>query len=188
VAIRVYQGERELVADNRSLGSFNLDGIEPQPAGAPRIEVSFILDADGILKVAAKDMKSGKQHDITVRPSYGLDQDDVKRMVRESFVHAREDIDKRLFIELSQEAKKVILATQKAFELFSDFRPGEKEDIKEAISGLEKAMQSNDPRLLREKLEDLNDATVDLAARMVNSNMGELLKDKSINEAKNLVK
>jgi Fe-S protein assembly chaperone HscA len=188
VAIRVYQGERELVADNRSLGSFNLDGIKPQPAGSPRIEVSFILDADGILKVAAKDLKSGKQHDITIRPSYGLDQDDVKRMVRDSFLHAREDIDRRLFIELSQEAKTVIQATQKAFELYTDFRPGEKEDIREAISELEKALKSDDPRLLREKLEDLNDATADLAARMVNSNMGELLKDKSVNEAENLVK
>jgi Fe-S protein assembly chaperone HscA len=187
VAIRVFQGERELVADNRSLGSFSLDGIKPQPAGAPRIEVSFILDADGILKVSAKDLKSGNQHDITVRPSYGLDQDQVKRMVRESFVHARDDIDKRLFIELSQEAKTVIQATQKAFELVSEFKRGEKEDIQIAVAELKEALKSDDAHHLREKLDNLNDATADLAARMVNSNFGELLKDKSTDEAKNLV-
>ncbi len=187
VAIRVFQGERELVADNRSLGSFNLNGLRPQPAGSPRIEVTFILDADGILRVAARDIKTGQEQDITIRPSYGLDKGEVDRMVRDSFAHAREDIEKRLFIELSHEAKTVIKAARKAFELVSDFKPGEKEDIHEAIEELEKALEGDNTRLLREKLDNLNDATADLAARMVNSSFGELLKDKSINEAERLV-
>jgi len=187
VAIRVFQGERELVVDNRSLGSFNLNGIKPQPAGSPRIEVSFILDADGILRVSASDMKSGKEQDITIRPSYGLNKDEVTRMVRESFLHARDDIEKRLFIELSHEAQTVIKATRKAFELFSNFKPGEKEDILEAVAELEDALKGNDSHVLREKLDNLNDATADLAARMVNSNFGEILKDKTINEAERLV-
>ncbi len=187
VAVRVYQGERELVADNRSLGSFDLTGIEPQPAGSPRIEVSFVLDADGILRVSALDMKSGKKHDITVRPSYGLNKDEVSQMVRDSFVHARDDIEKRLFIELSQEAKTVINATEKALELISEFKPGEKEDILEAVEELETALGGSNSRELREKLDDLNDATADLAARMVNSNFGEFLKDKSIDDAKKYV-
>lgn len=187
VAIRVYQGERELVADNRSLGSFDLSGIDPQPAGSPRIEVSFILDADGILRVSACDLKSGRKQDITVRPSYGLDKDEVGQMVRESFVHARDDIEKRLFIELSHESKTVISATKKAFELVSDFKPGEKEDIAEAIEELEEALNGNNPRLLRDRLDNLNDATADLASRMADSNFGEILKDKSINDAEKLV-
>ena len=187
VAVRVYQGERELVADNRSLGSFDLTGIEPQPAGSPRIEVSFVLDADGILRVSALDMKSGKQHEITVRPSYGLNKDEVKQMVRDSFVHARDDIEKRLFIELSQESRTVIKATRKAFELISEFKPGEREDILEAVEELETALNGRNSRELREKLDNLNDATADLAARMVNSNFGELLKDKSIDDAKKYV-
>jgi len=187
VAIRVFQGEREMVADNRSLGSFNLTGIEPRPAGSPRIEVTFTLDADGILRVGARDVHSGKQQDITVRPSYGLNEDEVKRMVRDSFTHARQDIDKRLFIELSQESKTVTKAARKALELVSEFKSGEKEDILEAIADLEEALKGDDPRRLREKLDDLNDATSDLAARMVNDNMGELLKDKTIKDAEKLI-
>jgi Fe-S protein assembly chaperone HscA len=187
VAIRVYQGERELVADNRSLGSFDLTGIEPQPAGSPRIEVSFVLDADGILRVSACDLKSGKSHDITVRPSYGLNKNEVDQMVRESFVHARDDIEKRLFIELSHEAVTVIKATRKAFELVSDFGSGEKEDILEAVEELEEALKENNSRLLREKLDNLNDATAELASRMVNSSLGGLLRDKSIDDAEKLV-
>lgn len=108
-------------------------------------------------------------------------------MVRDSFVHARDDIEKRLFIELSQEAKTVINATEKALELISEFKPGEKEDILEAVEELETALGGSNSRELREKLDDLNDATADLAARMVNSNFGEFLKDKSIDDAKKYV-
>jgi len=188
VAIRLYQGERELVSDNRSLGSFDLTDIAPQKAGTPRIEVSFTLDADGILRVTARDIRSGKMQDITVRPSYGLNKDEVTHMVRESFIHAREDIDKRLFIELSNEAHTVIKATKKAFELFTDFKAGEKEDIEDAMEELEDALKGDSPQALREKLDDLNDATADLAERMANTAISGALKAKSVDDAQKLVK
>ena len=187
VAIRVYQGERELVKDNRVLGSFDLSGIAPQPAGAPRIEVSFILDADGILRVAARDIRSGKQQDITIRPTYGLTREEVNQMVRESFVHARDDIEKRLFIELSHEARTVINATRKALHVMSEFKRGEKEEITAAVTQLETALEGNSSHALREKLDELNAATADLAARMVNEGLRGLLKDKSIDDAGKLV-
>lgn len=187
VAIRVYQGERDLVADNRSLGSFDLKGIEPQRAGVPRIEVTFTLDADGILKVGARDMRTNREQEITIRPSYGLTGDEVDRMIRESFLHAREDIDRRLFVDLSNEANTVLKATRHAFELFSDFKPGEKDDILDCIEALEKALNGSSPQLLREKLDDLNDATSDLAARMVNTSLSGLLKDKKVTDAEKLV-
>ena len=187
VAIRVYQGEREMVADNRSLGSFDLTGIAPQSAGVPRIEVTFLLDADGILRVSARDIRSGLEQDITVRPSYGLTKDEVNHMVRESFVHAKDDIDRRLFIELSNEARTVIGATRKAFDIVSHFKTGEKEDIIDAIAELETALKGNDPQRLREKLDDLNDATADLAVRMANGAIASALKEKSVDEANKLV-
>jgi molecular chaperone DnaK len=188
VAIRVFQGERDLVADNRSLGSFDLRGIEPQKAGMPRIEVTFTLDADGILRVGARDMRTGKEQEITVRPSYGLNSAEVDQMVRDSFLHARDDIERRLFIELTNESHTVIKATKKAFDIFSDFKPGEKEDILDAMEALEEALKGNNPHHLREKLDDLNDATADLAARMVNTSLSGLLKNRSVADAAKLIK
>ncbi|MCP4568224.1 MAG: molecular chaperone DnaK [FCB group bacterium] len=188
VAIKLFQGERELVADNRLLGSFDLTGIEPLKAGTPRIEVTFMLDADGILRVSARDIHSGKEQDITVRPSYGLTKDEVSDMVRSSFVHAREDIDRRLFIELSNEAHTVIKATHRAFELYEKIEMDEKEDILDAIEDLEKALEGNDPQLLREKLDDLGDATADLATRMADNAIADALKEKTIDDAKDMVK
>jgi len=165
-----------------------LRGIEPQRAGTPRIEVTFTLDADGILRVGARDMRTGKEQEITVRPSYGLTGGEVDQMVRESFVHARDDIERRLFIELTNESHTVIKATKKAFEIFSDFKRGEKEDILEAMEELEDGLKGNNPHHLREKLDDLNDATADLAVRMVNTSLSGLLKNRSVADAEKLIK
>ena len=122
-----------------------------------------------------------------MRPSYGLTKDEVDQMVRESFVHAKDDIDRRLFIELSNEARTVIRATRKAFDIVSHFKTGEKEDIIDAIAELETALKGNDPQRLREKLDDLNDATADLAVRMANGAIASALKEKSVDEANKLV-
>ena len=188
VAIRVFQGEREMVSDNRLLGSFDLKGIEPNKAGIPRIEVAFTIDANGILNVSARDINTGKIQDITVRPSYGLTDEEVNNMVRDSFIHAKEDINSRLFVELSQESQAVIKAARKAFKLYGDFKPGEKEDIENAVSELEAALKSSDTKILREKLDDLIDATNDLASRMADQAISSVLKNKSIKDAKDLVR
>jgi len=187
VAIRVYQGERELVADNRTLGSFDLTGLEPVRAGLPRIEVSFMLDADGILRVTACDTRSGKQRQITIQPSYGLTRDEVHRMVRESFIHAQEDIDRRLFIELSNESRTVIKATRKAFELYDRIEGDERTRIEGAIAALETALEGNDPQALRQRLDELNDATSGLAARMADNAVAGALGRKSAEEAAKLL-
>lgn len=187
VAIRVYQGERELVADNRTLGSFDLTGLEPVRAGLPRIEVSFMLDADGILRVTARDIRSGKQQQITIQPSYGLTRDEVNRMVRESFIHAQEDIDRRLFIELSNESRTVIKATRKAFELYDRIEGDERIRIEGAIATLETALAGNDPHALRQRLDELNDAASGLAARMADNAVAGALGRKSVEEAAKLL-
>lgn len=187
VAIRVYQGERELVADNRSLGSFDLTGIEPTAAGLPRIEVTFMLDADGILRVTARDVRSGKQRQITIQPSYGLTRDEVDGMIRDSFLHAQEDIDRRLFIELSNESRTVIKATRAALESYNGIGDAERQRIDEAVARLETALGGTDPHVLRERLDELNEATSRLAVRMADDAVAGALGRKSVEEATRLL-
>ncbi len=114
VDIHVLQGERELVADCRSLARFKLRGIPPMPAGLPRVEVRFQIDANGILSVGARELRTGIEQSIEVKPSYGLTDQEVERMLIESFEHAQADFDARLLIEARNEAETVINATEKS--------------------------------------------------------------------------
>ena len=114
VAIHVVQGERELAADCRSLARFDLKGIPPMTAGLPRIEVKFLIDADGILQVSAREQRSGKQAQIEVKPTYGLTDEQVESMILDSFDHAEEDFAKRLLIEARNEAITILAAVEQA--------------------------------------------------------------------------
>ena len=114
VDIHVLQGERELVADNRSLARFKLRGIPPMPAGMPRVQVQFQIDANGILSVTARELRTDIEQTIEVKPSYGLTDDEVERMLLDSFEHAEADFAARLLIEARNEAETVILATEKS--------------------------------------------------------------------------
>jgi len=114
VAIHVVQGERELAADCRSLGRFDLKGIPPMSAGLPRIEVKFLIDADGILQVSAREQRSGQAANITVKPTYGLTDEQVESMILDSFDHAEEDFAKRLLIEARNEAETILSAVERA--------------------------------------------------------------------------
>ena len=116
VAIHVVQGERELAADCRSLARFDLKGIPPMSAGLPRIEVKFLIDADGILQVSAREQRSGKQAQIEVKPTYGLTDEQVESMILDSFDHAEEDFAKRLLIEARNEAETILAAVDGAAE------------------------------------------------------------------------
>ena len=113
VAIHVLQGERELAKDNRSLARFDLKGIPPMPAGLPRIEVRFLIDANGILHVSAREQRSGKEAEISVQPSYGLTDDQVENMILESFDYAEEDFRQRQVIEARNEANTILTALEK---------------------------------------------------------------------------
>jgi molecular chaperone DnaK (HSP70) len=108
VDIHVVQGEREMARDNRSLARFNLSGVPPMPAGLPLVEVTFLLDANGILSVSAAEKRSGVRQDVRVKPSYGLQEDEVRRMVRDSFVHADEDFQARMLADMRTEADAAI--------------------------------------------------------------------------------
>jgi Fe-S protein assembly chaperone HscA len=189
VDIHVLQGERELVSDNRSLARFKLRGIPPMPAGLPRIEVRFQIDANGILSVAASELRTNIAQTIEVKPSYGLTDQEVERMLIESFEHAQADIDARLLIEARNEAESVINATEKTLrrpdfsEIASvDLQPGEREKIESALDALKQVMGGTDRDAVRDLTHALNHATQHLAEVMMNRGVREALAGKNVKD------
>jgi len=144
VTIRVFQGEREMAADNRPLGQFDLVGIPPAPRGMPQIEVTFDIDANGIVSVSAKDKATNKEQSMRIQPSGGLSEDDIKRMVREAEEHAGEDKARRELAEAKNQGEALVHATEKQLQENGDKIPaGDKSNIEAAIATLKKALESN---------------------------------------------
>ncbi|MDD5542628.1 MAG: molecular chaperone DnaK [Acidobacteriia bacterium] len=168
IDVHILQGEREMAADNRTLARFALSGISPQPAGAPRIEVTFTIDVNGILNVAARDLATGKEEHFEVKPSYGLTEEDVNRQVDESIEHAFDDMDRRMWVEHKAEAERVLAATHKALSQHSGkLDGGQLEKIDALITRTEKALAAEDWHELKSALDALNEATIPLAEVMV---------------------
>ena len=184
VDMHVLQGERELVKDNRSLARFELSGIDPMPAGMPRIEVTFLIDANGILQVNARELRTGKAASIEVKPSYGLTDTEVERMIEESFVHAEEDVASRLLIEARNEADTVIRATERALGQASGLIGQEETaQINGALAALKAARDGSDRDAIRAATERLNQATLHLAEVLMDSALKEALTAKRVTEA-----
>src|SRR5260370_526930 len=184
IDLHVVQGEREMVEDCRSLEKFTLKGIPPQPAGLPRIEVRFLIDANGILTVSARDLRTGQEHSIEVKPSYGLTDDQIEQMLIDSFEFAEEDIRKRQLIEARNEAETVMRAAEKALAerahgLIDD---GEREEIHQALEDLRQAVGGDDYQLVREKITGLNEASQHLAEIIMDSALVAALKDRKASE------
>jgi len=189
VDIHVLQGERELVADCRSLAHFKLRGIPPMPAGLPRIEVGFQIDANGILSVGARELRTGIEQAIEVKPSYGLTDQEVERMLLDSFEHAAADFDARLLIETRNEAETVINATEKSlrrpdFEAIAraELTPVDVDRIQAALSDLKQAMTSTERDVIHEKTDALNHATRHLAEVVMNRSVREALAGKNVED------
>jgi len=186
VDIHVLQGERELVGDNRSLARFKLRGIPPMPAGLPRIQVRFQIDANGILSVSARELRTGVEQAIEVKPSYGLTDEQVERMLLESFEHAETDVEARLLIEARNEAETVIRATEKSLRnpdleaAKADLAPGELAAIESALADLRSVMATADRAVLEAKTTVLNDVTRHLAEVMMNRGVRAALAGKSV--------
>jgi Fe-S protein assembly chaperone HscA len=185
VAIHVVQGERELAKDCRSLARFDLKGIPPMPAGLPRIEVKFLLDANGILHVSAREARSGKEAEIEVQPSYGLTDEQVENMILESFDYAEEDFAKRQVIEARNEANTIIAALEKARSgpAWQQLTSRERDDIGKLESALKAVMDSDDYQSIRSAVETLNQATMRLAELMMDSAVSSALKGKTMETA-----
>jgi Fe-S protein assembly chaperone HscA len=182
VLIHVLQGERELVKDCRSLARFDLKGIDPVPAGLARIEVRFLIDANGILNVTARDARTGKEQSVDVKPSYGLTDDQVEAMILESFEKAEADFKERQVREARVEADAIVAATEKAKQdaAYRALEDSERAAIDRAINELLTVYHGDDHLLMRAKIDQLNEATLKLAENMMNSAVNTALKGTKI--------
>ncbi|HSP70592.1 MAG TPA: Fe-S protein assembly chaperone HscA [Bryobacteraceae bacterium] len=182
VLIHVLQGERELVKDNRSLARFDLKDIEPMIAGMARVQVRFLIDANGILNVTAKDLRSGKEQSMDVKPSYGLTDDQVEAMILESYDKAEEDFKERQVREARVEADAILGATEKAREddAYQGLTEKDRAAIEQAMNELRLAYHSDDHLTIRDQIEKLNQATMSLAEAIMNEAVGKALKGTSI--------
>src|SRR5579863_8944816 len=178
VLIHVVQGERELVKDCRSLARFDLKDITPMPAGMARIEVRFLIDANGILNVTARDVRTGKEHSVDVKPSYGLSDDQVEAMILESFDKAQDDFKERQVREARVEADSMLAATEKArrSEAYGDLDDEARAAIDRAINEILVVYHSDDHLLIRAKIEQLDEVTRPLAESIMNTAVRGVLK------------
>jgi Fe-S protein assembly chaperone HscA len=183
VDIHVLQGERELVKDNRSLARFQLRGVDPMPAGLPRVEVTFLIDANGILQVSASELRSGKSQSIEVKPSYGLTDAEVEQMLVDSFKHAKSDLEARALIEAKNEANEILRATEKALRRGRHLLEGpEAEAIDAAVRDLRAAMEGRARSAVRAKKVHLDEVTRRLAERLMDTTLQDVLRDKNVLE------
>jgi len=179
VDLHVVQGERELAKDCRSLARFELSGIDPMPAGMPKIEVTFLIDANGILQAQAKELRTGKAAAIEVRPTYGLSETEVERMVEEAFAYAEADVEARLLIETRNEADTVITHVERALRQGGGLVSGEeRESIREALGELRRVRATEDRERIRETTTALNRATEHLAEVMMDAALKGALSSK----------
>jgi len=189
VDIHVLQGERELVADNRSLARFKLRGIPPMPAGLPRVRVQFQIDANGILSVTASELRTEIEQTVEVKPSYGLTDEQVEQMLLDSFENAEADFAARLVIEARNEAENVIHATEKSLRApdidqieREELAAGERKKIESVLAGLKMVLNSSDRETIQKWTQALNDSTRHLAEVMMNRSVQAALSGKNVNE------
>jgi molecular chaperone DnaK len=167
VQIKVMQGEREMAADNKNLGDFDLIGIPPAPRGVPQIEVSFDIDADGILNVSAKDKGTGKEQNIVIKSSGGLSEDDIEQMVRDAESNAEADSKKRQLIESKNEIDSLIYSTEKSITDNGDKLDAEtKSEVEKAIAEAKEVKDGEDLDAINAKKEALNQASMKIGQAM----------------------
>jgi molecular chaperone DnaK len=185
VAIHVLQGERELARDCRSLARFDLKGVPPMPAGMPRIEVKFLIDANGILRVSAREQRSGKEAEIDVQPSYGLTDEQVENMLLESFDYAEEDFRQRQVIEARREADTILaaLAKGKKNPAWDELTREERRNVDTLEKSLAAVKDGEDYHAIRTAIDALNQATMRLAELMMDTAVSTALKGKAMDEA-----
>jgi molecular chaperone DnaK (HSP70) len=182
VDIHILQGERELVTDNRSLARFRLK-VPPLPAGVPRIEVTFLIDANGILNVTAKDMRTGQSQSIEVKPSYGLADTEVERMIEDSFKFAAEDVSARKLIEARLDADASVKTTEKSLAEAGHLVPTvEVDGIRTALAQLCAAKDGTDARVIRARMAELEQAAQHLNVVMLDESLKKGLQGKKVSD------
>ncbi len=181
--LHILQGERELAKDNRSLAKFKLRGLTPAPAGYHRIEVLFRIDANGILNVRAKDLRSGKEHEIEVRPSFGISDDELMNMLESAYENAEEDMSQRQLVDLKVEAEGVVRAATLTIENVKEKVSYEElAEFKARLIDLKNAVNANSWKQLREALDEIEACGKDIAELQMNTAISSALKDKDANK------
>jgi molecular chaperone DnaK len=183
IDIHVLQGEREMAKDCRSLARFTLK-VPPAPAGLPRIEVKFLIDANGILQVSAKDLRSGQRHSVEVQPSYGISDTEIDRMLEESIEYAEQDFAERQLIEARTEAESILAATAKALANPQSASLGaeERARIDAGVAALKESIAGSDYKIIRKRIDDLNHATEHLAEILMSSAVSTVLEGRKLAE------
>src|ERR1700688_72582 len=183
VDVHVLQGERELAKDCRSLARFKLGPIESQPAGVPRIEVAFLIDANGILNVNARDERTGREHSVDVKPSYGLTDDEIERMLEEAIDLGEQDLEERLLISARNDADQILGALRKQLGEFGRLASvDERSRMDEVAERLEAARTRTDRELIAKLVEELNEITTPFAERIMDAAIKLALEKKSVEE------
>jgi molecular chaperone DnaK len=167
VTIKVFQGEREMASGNKSLGEFNLEGIPPAPRGLPQIEVTFDIDANGILHVGAKDKATGKENKITIKANSGLTEAEIEKMVKDAEMNAAEDAKKLEIVQARNQADSLLHSVKKSLGEHGDkLDAGEKEKIEAALKDVEEALKGDDKAAIEAKTEALMTASQKLGEKM----------------------
>ena len=179
--ISVYQGERDLVKDNRKLAEFILSGIPGMPAGLPKVEISFLINADGILVVNAKELRSGVGQSIEVKPQYGLTDEEVEKMLMDSIANAKQDMAARAITEAKTEAEQIIQSTLSFINKNKDFlTPEEIKETQNSVKTLQEVLEGNDKDLIHSHIEHLNDLSRPYAERLMDSAIALAMKGKKV--------
>jgi len=186
IKFHVLQGERELASDNRSLGEFVLSGIPPMSAGEPRVEVTFSLDADGLLQVKAKERVSGQEASIEMRPSSGLSSEQVDAIIKSSYDNAAEDFQSRILLDRRTEAESVLRAVNKALKQSSDdLTPEYKAQVEAARDQLQASFEGANPDAIKQALEHINETTEELATVQMNAVLAHSVRGKTLDDVSN---
>jgi molecular chaperone HscA len=181
--ISVFQGERDLVIDNRKLAEFNLTGIPGMPAGLPKVEVSFLVNADGILVVTAKELRSGLEQSIEVRPQYGLTDEEVEKMLMDSITHAKDDMQTRALVEARTEARQIIDTTSRFITKNRSFLTEQEiTETESAITSLGNLLEKNNKDEIHAATEKLNEISRPYAERLMDEAISKAIKGKNIME------
>ena len=183
MVVHVVQGERELARDCRSLARFTLKGIPPMPAGLARVEITYAVDADGILAVSAKEVTTGIEQKIQVKATYGLSEEEVERMLVESIENAGADVAERFLVEWRIEGERIIQSLESAFQLDGELlTPEERAKIEKRIQGLREAMQTNDYLAIKAWIESTDGASKEFAERRMNKHIGRAMAGHRVDE------
>jgi molecular chaperone HscA len=183
MVVHVVQGERELARDCRSLARFTLKGIPPMPAGLARVEITYAVDADGILQVSARELTTGLEQKIQVKPTYGLTEDEVEEMLIESIEHAEEDVSERFLREWRVEGERILSSLQSAFQMDGELlSPEERAKIEDRMRGLGEAMAGTDYLAVKAWIESVDGATKEFAERRMNKHIARAMAGHRVEE------